>query len=308
MDYKIVVTEGLEKIPFEWLKKNAHVVEAMWNNPAALNAALTDADGLIVRTYTQVNSALLDKAPKLKVVGRAGVGLENIDQAACKARGISVLSTPEANTHAVCEYVFNLIFTLARPVVNLREPINAEEFHGYRKKIRGLELHGKTMGILGMGRIGRAVGKVAWAFGMNVLYNDLIDVSRHVDFPAHSVEKPELYRSADIFTVHVNHQPGNHHMINREVFAQMQKHAIVVNTARGEVIDAGALAEALKTGQIAGAALDVHDPEPPGPDYPLWGLKNLIFAPHLAARTQGAMDAMSWVARDVVNYLKSRTN
>src|SRR5271170_1558751 len=301
MSFKIVVTEGLEEIPFDWLGKNAHVVDVSWKDSVALVRALADADGLIVRTYTQVDSDLLDKAPKLKVVGRAGVGLENIDQDACKARGIRILSTPQANTHAVCEYVFNLIFTLSRPVVNLHQPVSVDEFHSYRKKIRGLELHGKTMGILGMGRIGRSVGKVAWAFGMNVIYNDLIDVSHHVDFPARSVEKPELYRSADIFTIHVNHHPGNRHMINREVLAQFQKHVIVVNTARGEVINVYDLAEALKNGQIAGAALDVHDPEPPGPDYPLWGLKNLIFAPHLAARTQGSMDAMSWVARDVVN-------
>jgi phosphoglycerate dehydrogenase-like enzyme len=303
MSWKIVVTEGLEGTPFQWLQKNADVVEATWKNPTALAVALAGADGLIVRTYTQVNSELLSQAPKLKVVGRAGVGLENIDRDACKARGIRVLSTPLANTHAVCEYVFNLIFTLCRPVVNLHQPISDDEFHSYRKKIRGLELHGKTMGILGMGHIGNLVGKVAWAFGMNIIYNDLVDVSANVDFPARSVQKPELYRSADILTIHVNHQPGNRHMINREVLEQLQKHVILINTARGEVIDAAALADALKSGRIVGAALDVHDPEPPGPDYPLWNLPNLIFAPHLAARTQGAMDAMSWVARDVVEYL-----
>ncbi|MGC8624826.1 MAG: NAD(P)-dependent oxidoreductase, partial [Phycisphaerae bacterium] len=268
-----------------WLKQHVQVREVSYKDRAALVAALYPAAGLIVRTYTQVNMELLAGAPNLKVVGRAGVGLENIDLNACTQRGIKVISTPEANTHAVVEYVFNLVFTLTRPVVNLKMPISAEEFHHYRKTSRGLELHGKTLGILGMGRIGRAVGRVAHAFGMKVIYNDVLDVSEHIDFPAQTVEKSELYRRSDILTVHVSHRPGNAGMINRETFKLMLGCPVVVNTARGEVINAYALAEALKTGKIAGAALDVHEPEPPGLDYPLWGLSNLILAPHLAART-----------------------
>lgn len=303
MKHTIVVTEGLEAIPFTWLKRHADVREVSYKDPAALAAALTDAVGLIVRTYTPVHAELLAAAPKLRVVGRAGVGLENIDQNTCAQRGIEVISTPQANTHAVVEYVFNLIFTLARPVVHLKTPVSPEEFHRYRKTSRGLELHGKTLGILGMGRIGRAVGRIARAFDMNVIYNDVMDVSKHVDFSARSVEKPELYRRSDILTIHVSHRPGNTGMISRLALSLLPDHAIVVNTARGEVVDAYALAEALKFGKLKGAALDVHSPEPPGPDYPLWGISNVILSPHLAARTQGAMDAMSWVARDVVAYL-----
>lgn len=300
----VVVTEGLEEIPFAWLRQNANVIEAKPTNKEALAAALAQADGLIVRTYTQVNDALLAQAPKLKVVGRAGVGLENIDQDACARRGVKVLSTPTANTRAVCEYVYNLIFHLGRPLVNLASPISAEEFHSYRKKIRGLELSGKTMSILGMGRIGRGVGKIAWAMGMKVLYNDIVDVAAHIDFPATAVDKATLYKEADILTLHVNYQPGNHHLVNADVLKTLKPSALLINTCRGDVLDAYALAAALKTGQLAGAAIDVHEPEPPPADYPLWGCPNLIFAPHLAARTQGAMDAMSWVARDVVDALK----
>lgn len=300
----IVVTEGLEDVPFAWLRQNANVIEAKPANKEALAAALAQADGLIVRTYTQVNDALLAQAPKLKVVGRAGVGLENIDQDACARRGVKVLSTPTANTRAVCEYVYNLIFHLGRPLVNLAAPISAEEFHSYRKKIRGLELSGKTMSILGMGRIGRGVGKIAWAMGMKVLYNDIVDVAAHIDFPATAVDKATLYKEADILTLHVNYQPGNHHLVNADVLKTLKPSALLINTCRGDVLDAYALAAALKTSQLAGAAIDVHEPEPPPADYPLWGCPNLIFAPHLAARTQGAMDAMSWVARDVVDALK----
>ena len=305
MAFSVVVTEGLETIPLAWLKGEAHVIESSWKSLQQLRKDLALADALIVRTYTQVNDELLSAAPKLRVVGRAGVGLENIDQAACARRGVAVISTPGANMHAVCEYVFNLIFHLGRPLVHVPDPISPEGFHAYRKKIRGLELHGKTMGILGMGRIGRAVGRVALAFGMNVIYNDLLDVAAQVDFPAQSASKAELYAQADILTVHVSHVKGNRNLIAAAALEQMRPTAYLINTSRGEVIDAAALAAALKNDRLAGAALDVHEPEPPPAEYPLWGVKNLILAPHLAARTQGAMDAMSWVARDVMEFLKS---
>ncbi len=304
----IVVTEGLEQTPFTWLREHAQVVEVSYKQPDQLRAALQNADALIVKTYTIVTDEMLSHGPKLKVVGRAGVGLDNIDQEACRRRGIAVLSTPTANTRAVCEYVFNVLFALTRPIVNLKAPISEDEFHHIRKITRGFELCGKTMGILGMGRIGRGVGKIAWAMEMNVLYNDLVDVSMHIDYPAKSVAKPELYEKADILTVHVNHQPDNlnYHLIDAAVFSRMKPTAYFRNTSRGEVVDANDLAAALKTNRIAGACIDVHDPEPPPPDYPLWGCPNLYFAPHLASRTTGAVDRMSWVARDVVEFLRSK--
>lgn len=300
----IVVTEGLEQTPLAWLQEQAEVRAVKWTETAALAEALRDADGLIVRTYTQVNPALLDQAPKLRVVGRAGVGLENVDQAACAARQIRVINTPAANTRAVCEYVFNLLMHLGRPLVNLPGPVDAAEFHKYRKTVRGLELSGKTMAILGMGRIGRAVGKVAWALQMEVIYHDLVEVAGLIDYPARVVCKDELLGRADVLTIHVDMRPGNRHLVGTEALGKLKRGAYVINTSRGEVLDAAALAVALKSGQVAGAALDVHEPEPPPADYPLWGLRNVILAPHLAARTQGAMDAMSWVARDVVEALR----
>jgi phosphoglycerate dehydrogenase-like enzyme len=301
----ITVTEGLEEIPMAWLRDHANVTEAKWTDAAQVAAAMSVSDGVIVRTYTQVNDTFLAQGPKLRVVGRAGVGLDNIDQPACARRGIAVLSTPTANSRAVCEYVFNLIFHLGRPLVDLKTPVDAAAFHRYRKVTRGLELAGKTMAILGMGRIGRGVGKIAWAMQMDVIYNDLVDVTAHLDYPATSVSKDELYERADVLTLHVNHQPNNlnTHLLNAAALARMKATAYVINTCRGEVVDAHALAAALKSGRLAGAAIDVHEPEPPPPEYPLWGCPNLIFAPHLAARTQGAMDAMSWVCRDVVEYL-----
>jgi phosphoglycerate dehydrogenase-like enzyme len=307
LPYTVITTEGLEPVPMAWLKQQVHVIELSLKEPAGWDVALATADGMIVRTYTQVNADLIRRAPKLKVVGRAGVGLENIDLALCESAGIKVFSTPHANTNAVREYVFNLIFTLGRPIVRLREPIDADAFHAYRKSSRGLELFGKTLGVLGMGRIGRAVSRTALAMGMEVIYNDVVDVSSEIDFAARSVLLEELLSRADILTIHVSHRPGNRHFINAARLKRMKPSALLINTARGEVIDAAALAEAIKNGRLAGAALDVHDPEPPPPDYPLWRLDRVILAPHLAARTQGAMDAMSWVVRDVVEYLTTET-
>lgn len=303
LPYIVVTTEGLESDPLAWLKERVQVVELTLKDQSQWNPVLAKADGIVVRTYTQVNGELLALAPRLKVVGRAGVGLENIDQEACRIRGIKVLSTPEANTNAVREYVFNLIFALGRPIVRLREPVAADVFHQYRKTSRGMELCGLTLGVLGMGRIGRAVSRVAIALGMRVIYNDVIDVSSAVDFAAESVRVDDLFRRADILTIHVSHRLGNRHFVGADRLGLMKPSALLINTARGEVIDAEALASVIKSGRISGAALDVHDPEPPGVDYPLWNLDHVILAPHLAARTQGAMDTMSWVARDVVEYL-----
>jgi phosphoglycerate dehydrogenase-like enzyme len=305
----ILVTEGLEAAPLAWLRDHSTLLEVKWTDTPALHAALPKADALIIRTYTQVNDALLAHAPRLRVVGRAGVGLDNIDIPACTRRHIKVLSTPTANTRAVVEYVFNLLFHLGRPLVHLAAPIPPEQFHGYRKFIRGLELAGKTMGILGMGNIGQGVGRVAHAFNMKVIYNDLLNVESLLDFPATALAKPDLYANADVLTLHVNHQPNNlnYHLIDADALALLKPTAYLINTCRGEVVDAQALADALKANRLAGAAIDVHEPEPPLPEYPLWHVgprANLIIAPHLAARTQGAMDAMSWVCRDVVEYLR----
>lgn len=300
----VVVTEGLEDKPLAFLKDHADVLAVGLANESGLRAAMAKADAVIVRTYTRVNEAFLQTAPRLRVVGRAGVGLENIDLAACRARNVAVVSTPNANTHAVCEYVFNLILHLGRPLFALGDPVAPEAFHRYRKTSRGLELHGKTMGILGMGRIGRSVGKVANAFGMTVLYNDLLDVASQVSYPASPVDKKSLFAEADVLTVHVDFRPENRHMLNAEVFSAMKPTALIVNTSRGEVINADDLAAAIRAKRVAGAALDVHDPEPPPADYPLWGFENVLLLPHLAARTHGAMEAMSWVVKDVLAALE----
>jgi len=303
----VLVTEGSDRRPLDWLKQRATVIEAGPDHPE-FNSYLARASGLAVRTYTQVNDALLDKAPNLRVVGRGGVGLENIDIAACRRRGIEVVYTPDANTKAVGDFVFGYILQLLRPWAFFKDrAYEPKEFKRIRDTVRGLQLNELTIGILGMGRVGRRVGHIAArGFDMRVIYNDLVDVRDKLDFPAESVEKPALYRDADILTIHVDMRPGNRNLVGAEQLTLMKPSAILINTSRGEVLDAAALAAAIRDKRLSGAALDVYAPEPPKPDFPLLGLENVLLTPHLAARTYTALENMSWVVRDIVEVLEGR--
>jgi D-3-phosphoglycerate dehydrogenase len=301
------MTEHSDPKPIEWLRQRADVREIGMDDPS-LAMQLADADGLLVRTYTQVNELLLAKAPKLKVVGRGGVGLENIDVAACRRRGVEVVYTPDANTIAVGDFVFGYMIQLLRPWCFFKERVyEPKEFKRVRDSVRGRQLNELTLGILGMGRVGRRVGKIAAeGFGMRVIYNDLINVSADVTFPATHVEKPQLYREADVLSIHVTMLPDNWNLVGREQIAMMKEGSILINTSRGEVLDANAVADAIRSKKLAGAALDVFWPEPPKPDFPLLGFDNVLLTPHVAARTATAMENMSWVVRDVMEVLEGR--
>lgn len=300
----VIVTEGSDPRPLEWLKSQCRVVECGVDD-AGFDDHLREAAGMVVRTYTKVDQGLLDRAPKLKVVGRGGVGIENIDVKACRARGVEVVYTPDANTLAVGDYVFGLILQLIRPYAFFREhTYDKKTFKQIRDTQRGRQLNEMTLGILGMGRVGRRVGHIAAnGFGMRVIYNDLLDVAAQLDFPATSVDKPTLYRESDILSLHVDMRPGNEKLVNAAALAQMKPDAILLNTCRGEVLDEHALATVLKANRLAGAALDVFAPEPPPADFPLLGLQNVLLMPHMAARTHTAIENMSWVVRDVVAVL-----
>ena len=304
----VLVTEGSDAKPLEWLKERARVVEIPYDDPG-FERALTDAQGMVVRTYTKVNAALLSKAPKLRVVGRGGVGLENIDVKACRARGVEVVFTPDANTIAVGDYVFGYALQLLRPWNFFRQRVyDPKEFKRIRNTERGRQLNELTIGILGMGRVGKRVGHIAAnGFGMRVIYNDILDIApSSLSFPATSVDKPALYRESDILSLHVTMLPGNENLVGREQLAMMKPSAILINTSRGEVLDAAALRDAIVGKRLAGAALDVFHPEPPGEDFPLLGLENVLLTPHLAARTFTAIENMSWVVRDVLEVLEGR--
>jgi len=303
----ILFTEPSDPVPLRWLKERAEVIESseareeFWEH-------LSRADGLVVRTYTKVNAAFLDLASRLRVVGRGGVGIENIDVKECRRRGIEVVYTPDANTLAVGDFVFGLIIRLVRdwPMIG-DKALAPADFKRVRNAARGRQLNEMTLGILGMGRVGRRVGHIAVnGFGMRVIYNDIVDVKSLLDFPAEAVEKDRLYRECDILSVHVDMRKGNENLVGAKEIGLMKKGAILLNTSRGEVLEIDAVAEALKAGRLSAAAIDVYAPEPPGEDFPLLGMKNVILTPHLASRTNTAVENMSWVVRDVLAVLQGQ--
>jgi D-3-phosphoglycerate dehydrogenase len=265
---------------------------------------IADADALVVRTYTQVDESLLGKARRLRVVGRAGVALENIDVPAARARGVEVVHTPEANTLAVVDYTIGMIIRMNRRFWPMPGAVSAEEFHKARKQTFGRFLASATLGIIGCGRIGSRVGRAAAALGMTVLYNDIIPI--HLDYPAASVDKPTLYAGSDIVTLHVPLTDLTRQLICAETLAQFKRGAQFINSARGPCVNYADLADAIRSGQVSAAAIDCHDPEPPPPDYPLFGLPNVILTPHVAARVPEAVERMCDVVYDVVAVLQGR--
>ena len=311
----VLITETLDAVPAKWLAERAEVVWCAHDKPEFAKH-LAKADGLVVRTYTQVNAALLAGGPRLRVVGRAGVGLDNIDLEACRQRGVMVVSTPDANTQAVVEYVLGLMLDALRPRYTLpgagAGAVTEQEFHRLRQEQVGVQLDELTLGILGVGRIGKKLGRVAHAIGMKVLANDLLpeeELRRAVEYPFEYVGKPELYGRSDILTLHVDGRPENRRLIDGAALAQLKPGCLLINAARGMLVDNQALAawaraEAARGGR---AILDVQEPEPMPRDYPLFGLPNVRLLPHLASRTHRAMENMSWVVRDVMAVLEGGT-
>ncbi|MGB0769075.1 MAG: NAD(P)-dependent oxidoreductase, partial [Phycisphaeraceae bacterium] len=306
---KCVITETLDPNCADWLAERCEIVWHAQDAPD-LDAQLADADALVVRTYTQVDQALLDRAPNVKVIGRAGVGLDNFDLPACEKRGVRVVYTPDANTQAVVEYVFGLILDHYRPRTTLAHGTTAQDFHQLRKTEVGVELADLTLGILGMGRIGKRIATAAHAMGINVLGCDLLDeptLRKAIpNVPFDCVDHETLYENSDILTVHTDGRPTNRHLIDADALSRLRDDALFINAARGMLVDHAALAEWLKTNPNAAAILDVHDPEPPAEDHPLYALGNARLLPHLASRTDTALKNMSWVVRDVAAVLEGR--
>lgn len=299
----ILVTEPLNERSMAYLAEHGQVRIA---KAAQAGEHIADADALVVRTYTQVNQALLAKAGRLKVVGRAGVALENIDVPACLARGVAVVHTPAANTLAVVDYIISHILQLNRRFWPLGGYVSDEEFHAIRKQAYGRFLSGLTLGIVGAGRIGSRVGRAAVGLGMKVLYNDIKPIS--LDYPAESVDKDTLYANSDIVTIHVPQTKLTTKFIDAAALAKFKRGAQFLNAARGQCVDYKALADAIRSGQVSACVVDCHDPEPPPADYPMFGVlgENVILTPHSAARVPAAMDAMCDVVYDIVAVLEGR--
>lgn len=283
----VAIAEPIDPVALDWLMQHCDC--------AGLES-IKDAGALIVRTSTRVDRALLDSAPHLRVIGRAGVGVDHIDLAACAQRGIPVVHTPDANTDAVVEYVFAEIFEALRPRPAVRGAMTSAEWERVRKDaVAPAQLHGSTLGVLGFGRIGSKVGAVGAALGMRVLCCDL----RTIGGGAAQVGFEELLRSSDILTVHVDGRTSNRGLLDAAAFAQCKPAMCFINASRGFVVDHAALASFLQEHPGARAVCDVHEPEPVESDHPMLGLPNAKLTPHIASATADAKRAMSWVVRDV---------
>jgi D-3-phosphoglycerate dehydrogenase / 2-oxoglutarate reductase len=271
--------------------------------PEGLPAALADADALVVRSAVQVDDALMEHAPKLRVIGRAGVGVDNIDADAATRRGIVVMNTPGANAVAVAELTIGLMLALARKLPAANSTMHAGKWE--KKSLQGAELRGKTLGILGLGRIGLEVAKRARGFGMELAGSDPFvsaAVARENGIALVSVE--ELFAKADYLTLHVGLTPQTANIINAKTLATMKKGVRIINCARGELVCEADLVAALKSGQVAGAALDVFSEEPPK-NSPYAELDNVILTPHIAGSTAEAQEAVGiQIAMQVREYLK----
>ena len=301
--FTVVQTEHLDEGCARWLAERVDLVVCS-DGEAEFAEALARADGLVVRTYTRVDEGLLAKAPRLKVVGRAGVGVDNIDVAACRARGVIVVNTPDANTQAVVEYVLGILTDALRPRHWMSEAVGEAEWKRLRATFVGRrQLDEMVLGVYGMGRIGRRVAKAATAIGMRVLYCDLVEIPEAERHGAQPVDRESLLREADVLTLHVDGRPENRHMIDDPALAMVKPDVVFINTARGMLVNGVALAGFLRKHSEAQAWVDVHEPEPFGADYPLVGLANAHLAPHLASRTETAMRRMSAVVYDVWRVL-----
>ena len=304
---RVVIAEPFSETGIGVLRDAGIDVVSVVGLPAsALNSALADADGLIVRSETKVDRALLTLGPKLSVVARAGVGVDAIDVAAATDAGIVVLNTPGANTLAATEQTFALMLSLARHTPDAVASIRAGRWE--RKPFVGSELFGKTLGIVGLGRIGGAVAHRAAAFGMKLLAADpFISRARAEAFSAELVPLDELLARADIVTLHVPLGRQTLGLIDRSKLALMREHALLINCARGGVIDEAALLEALEAGQIAGAAIDVVSEEPPpagGSGARLHAHPKVVATPHLGGSTVEALERIAVeLAHDVASVL-----
>lgn len=303
----LVIAEALAPEPLAWLKDQASVTDATALDRHGLLAALGQAAGLVVRTYTRVDQELLDHAPNLKVVARAGVGLDNIDLEACRRRGVVVVHTPDANSEAVVEYVAQQMLTALRPIARLEGALARQEWDALRARaVTERSCVGATLGIVGLGKIGSRLAGVGAALGMRVIYHDLVEIPEARRHSATPVSLDRLLGESDVISLHVDGRAENQGLVGAGAFAMMRDDAVLINAARGFIIDASAAAAFARERPNARLILDVHEPEPVASESPMLGLPNVVLTPHIGAGTAGAKTAMSWVVRDAVRVLRGQ--
>ncbi len=300
---KILVAEPLAPAAIEMLRAQSgwDVVVA---DPKTYEPHLADTEALVVRSAVKVTKEVLAKAPNLRVIGRAGVGVDNVDLTAATDAGVLVMNTPGGNAVSVAEHTLALMLSMARSVPQASASTKAGKWE--KKKFLGNELRGKTLGIVGLGSIGREVVKRAKPFEMRILGHDpyVSSQSAH-DLGVELMSLPQLYAESDYITLHVSLTPETDHMLNAETLAGMKPGVRIVNCARGELIDGPALQSAIESGRVAGAALDVFETEPPG-ESALLQLEPVVATPHIAGSTEEAQEIVGVrIIEQLIEYLKN---
>ncbi len=290
---RIVVSDAIHPVARAELSEHATLIDVDGTNVEALKSVIGDADALVVRSETQVTEDVLAAAHRLKVVARAGVGVDNVDLEAATRAGVLVLNAPGANATSAGEHTIALLLALTRQLPYANESTHAGRWE--RKKIKPVDLRGRTVGIIGLGRVGSIVAKRLSAFEMRVIAHDpYIPTARFAELDVESVLLDELYAQADVITFHVPSTPETHHMLNASTLASTKRGVIVLNAARGDVVDQDALAEALQSGHVSAAGVDVF-PQEPCTSSPLFGLPNVVVTPHTGGSSAEALAAVGKV-------------
>jgi D-3-phosphoglycerate dehydrogenase / 2-oxoglutarate reductase len=301
MTFQVLVSDNVHTSAIELLQSIPEItVTAPGGMPREETlAAIPEADALIIRSATKADAELLEAATKLKVVARAGVGVDNVDLPTATAKGIVVSNTPDGNTISTAEHAFGLMLALIRHIPQAHATLKAGRWD--RKLFMGMELRGKTLGLIGFGRIGQALAKRALAFEMTVITTDpYVPAETAEAMGVRMVDLDMLYAEADFISLHTLITDETREMINADSIAKMKKGVCIINAARGALINDADLAAAIQSGQVGGAGLDVYASEPPPEDHPLIGLEGVIHTPHLAASTADAQIAVAVDAAQIV--------
>ncbi len=309
MGLKVVVAAPIHPKAIDMLRKQGfEVAYREYPGEEELIELVRDADALIVRSKPVVTRRVIEAGEKLKVIGRAGVGLDNIDLESAREKGVEVINTPGAPTRSVAELAIGLMLAVVRRIAYADRRMREGKW--VKKECMGFELYGKTLGIIGFGRIGREVARIAHhGFGMKIIYYDVVKASEEVvrELDAQYMDLDELLRRADIVSIHVPLLPSTRHLINEGRLRIMKKTAILINTSRGGVVDTNALVKALREGWIAGAGLDVYETEPLPENHPLTKLDNVVLTPHIGSTTWEAQErAGIQVVEKIIEYFREK--
>lgn len=311
MDKKVLLTEPIQPIGIDILKKQVEVVIAPNPEPNTIESMIKDFDGLISRN-TYIGKAILSKAKKLKVIASHGVGTDHIDICAATKHGVFVVNTPGANAQSVAEAVIGLLLSICRKICEGNNALKINHDFYHRDKCLGTDLYNKTIGIIGMGNIGRKLANICiQGFKMRVLYYDPFVAQEEIkEKNVFKVEELDnIFIDSDFVSLNCPYTHDLHHMVDKDKLSLMKPTAYLINCARGSLIDQKALYDALKNHKIAGAALDVYAQEPPDMDNPLFALDNIVTTPHIAAFSKDSINRMSLIsAQDVLHILNGESN